>query len=63
MHIIIFNLNCRFDSLVIQGLDSCFALRLDIFFMHGCMFVNSGFIWQAKHDKSGLSWKSPIESQ
>ena len=20
-------------------------------------------IWQAKHDKSGLSWKSPIESQ
>ena len=21
------------------------------------------YLWQAKHDKSGLSWKSPIESQ
>ena len=25
--------------------------------------IFGGFIWQAKHDKSGLSWKSPIESQ
>ena len=28
-----------------------------------CDLERSRLIWQAKHDKSGLSWKSPIESQ
>ena len=31
-------------------------------YLHSTMF-NLSLVWQAKHDKSGLSWKSPIESQ
>ena len=34
-----------------------------ISFICGCWFTTTSLVWQAEHDKSGLSWESPIESQ
>ena len=40
-----------------------FFLPLTLWFCYENLFIKCSLIWQAKHDKSGSSWKSPIEFQ
>ena len=47
------------DLISIGALNRDDSEAIESMLSHGVTLL----VWQAKHDKSGLSWKSPIESQ